>query len=216
MGDAREAHWLTRKSLRGQGVSGPVSEPRTHANQTRPTTQMQPAADCGQTAVATHLLRVAPVSHQSSVINRRVVSYYHPPTLHPLHTTGRTQVAGPGARALCLDPGFALGPGHWNFDLDLDLGRLKIGTANTSQFLSECTQSQSDFSCNISLVGCCPPIATTLPQQNMSARLDLYTTHASTQPLSKPSPFPHHTHTLPNPGQHCASSAQIDFFRVPA
>lgn len=53
------------------------------------------------------------------------------------------------------------------------MGRLEIGTANTSQFLSECTQSQSEFACHISFVGCYRPIATTLPSQNIAARLDL-------------------------------------------
>lgn len=66
-----------------------------------------------------------------------------------------------------LRPGLLLlGPRTGTLTFDLDLGRLEIGVANTSQFLAECTQSQSDFSCNISLVGCCPPIATTLPPQH--------------------------------------------------
>lgn len=36
-------------------------------------------------------------------------------------------------------------PRSWTWTWDL--GRLKIGTANTSQVLSECTQSQSEFAC---------------------------------------------------------------------
>lgn len=201
MGDAREAHWLTRQSLRGRAVSGPVSEPRTHANQTRPTTHMQPAADCGQRECSSDPPRLQPtslslptskstspalsiISQQSSVASRQSPPHTpHTPHTHhtPPSTSGRTQVAGPGARAWCLDPGSLLDP-------DWDLGRLKIGTANTSQRLSKCTQSQSEFACNISFVGCCRPIATTLPSQHITARLDLY---ASSQPLSKPSPIPH-------------------------
>lgn len=181
-----------------------MSEPRTHANQTRPTTHMQPAADCGQqTAVVTH-----PASNPSKSPTRLPVISHQPTTTPPLHpsTTGRTQVAVwscPDARAWCLGPDSLL-----DLDWDLDLGRLKIGTANTGQLLSKCTQSQSEFAWDISFVGCRRPIATTLPWQNMAARLDLY---ASSQLLSKPSP-----RSPAHPGQRCASSAQIDFFRVPA
>lgn len=93
-----------------------------------PTTHMQPAADCGQQCCSSDptppptsaclrgrsrycvpTSRSSPPACQSSV-NQPVVSHDDP------STTGRTHVAGPDARAWCLDPGSLL-----DLDLALDL-----------------------------------------------------------------------------------------------
>jgi len=100
------------KSLRGQGVSGPVSETRTHANQTRPTTHMQPAADCGQTAVVTHSASNPPTSPKVDARQSSVIRRYHPPLPAELELPGCLP-ACPDTRTLellCSDPGLLLGP----------------------------------------------------------------------------------------------------------
>lgn len=154
-----------QKSLRGRAVSSSVSEPRTHANQTGPTTHMQPAAVATHPAspparlqpLTSQPLQPSPVNHQSSATTTLL---------------RQNSIAGADARAWCLDPDTLL-----DLSWDMNLGRLQIGTANTSQFLSECTQSQSESAWDISFVGCRQPIATTQSPRpsiaTITARLDL-------------------------------------------
>lgn len=121
-----------------------------------------PAADCGPEDCSSDptpppTRRSPPASHQSVTTNTTTTNTTHP------STTGRTQGAGPGAQAWCLDPGLALGPGLGTW------ADSRLALPTPARFCQSALNLSPNSPAHISFVGCRRPIATTLPSQNIAA-----------------------------------------------